>query len=151
MNTPFRSRLAALRDLGENLDELASGGQPQEQVAIQLWFLMQKGYPKHRLVLVLLLIQNLEWSTLTAEQQHATAALLMRHHPDYSLDTLLSRSTTNMIFRVLHSRSDDEKLLGKLQLQLDRERSLCPHMTRWHVYDCQGLLCCGEGEVWPSQ
>ena len=123
---PFSLAVGGLERLSENLIDMEAGPEPDEQMAKQLWLLMHMGYPKHRLIGVLLLLQRLEWTTLTAEQLHAGAALMMRHHPDYGMSTLLSRTMTHMARRLLPSRDAEEKLLDKSQRKLAREIATCP-------------------------
>ena len=123
---PFSLAVGDIDQLAANLIDLEAGDEPEEQVAKQLWLLMHMEYPKHRLIGVLLLIHNLQWSTLTAEQLHASAALMMRHHPDYGMSTLLSRTMTVMARKLLPVPTDDEKLLDKTHRKLAREVATCP-------------------------
>ena len=123
---PFSLAVGGPADFRNSLQNLRTAERPQEQVALQLWQLVRMGYSTNRLVKVLQLIQDLEWSTLAAEQLHATAAALMRHHPDYGVDTLLARSMVNVMNKLLPSKSQEEKQLDRLRERFGRCAARCP-------------------------
>ena len=78
---PYRLAVGDDVQLAQNLEALRVAGEPDEQVTWQLWRLLQMGYSRQRLIWVLQLIRDLEWSTLTAEQLHGYAANLLNIHP----------------------------------------------------------------------
>eukprot|EP00959_Pyramimonas_sp_CCMP1952_P388461 8139981-Pyramimonas_sp.AAC.1 len=57
---------------------------------------------------------------MPAEQMHASAAALMRHHPDYGVETLMSRAFSHTLNRILSRPSGDERALAKQQQKLRR-------------------------------
>ena len=109
----FKLAICTEADLTLNLERLKVGAEPDEQVAYQLWKLLQIGTPVRRLVDVLRLIQDLEWTTLAAEQQHASAANLSRFHPEYGLMTLTARALVCSANRLMPSTSEAEKQIDK--------------------------------------
>lgn len=61
------------------------------------------------------LTQDIEWSTLPAGQMHASAAQLMRHHPDDGTQTLMSRPFVEYLNRILPQLMHDEQVVEKQQ------------------------------------
>eukprot|EP00969_Alexandrium_andersonii_P121553 5373634-Alexandrium_andersonii.AAC.1 len=90
-----------------NLDELAQGPEPQEAVASKIWRLLQLGYSKAMLVAGVRLLMQCSWSTATAEQLHASAALIKRHHPDYQSEALVVRAFVHSLRRLLPGPSPE--------------------------------------------
>ena len=117
---PFRWAIGSEAELSNKLEELRASPKPHEQVTLQIWELLQYGYSKNRLLGVLQLIQDLEWSTLCAEQFHASAASLSRFHPEYGCATLISRALVVSTNRLLPSKSDTEKELDKYRRALGK-------------------------------
>ena len=140
---PFR--LAASNDdaqLAANLEALRVSAEPDEQATWQLWKLLQMGYSKKKLVGILQLIRDLEWSTLTAEQNHASAATLMKFHPEYSLQTLASRALICSVHRTMPAKTDNERLLVKLRRTLGQLVKRNPHKVNarsLHVRDLMAM------------
>lgn len=75
-----------------NLRELGAGCIPDEPVAAQLWELMRRGFSIDLLAEVLGEIEGLSWSSIGVEQAHAGAAQVMRHHPDFHEESMMSRA-----------------------------------------------------------
>ena len=117
------------------LDGLAAAAKPDEQVASQLWQLLRMGYSKSRLVNVLRLVRDLEWSTLRAEQTHASAAVLMRFHPDYGVDTLAARALILSTNRLLQATTDDDRRMARMEKEFAKEGARCPQrVSPQHMY-----------------
>ena len=127
---PFSLAVGSIDKLRQNLVDLKTAPQPKEQVAFQLWTLVRIGYPMHRLVKVLLLIQDLPWTTKIAEQMNAIAGVLMRFHPGYGLDKLLCRAMINMMNRILSRPGDDEKQVNELMQEMRRCEGKNPEIIR---------------------
>ena len=104
-------------DKSRNLDELALGARPDECVASQLWDLMRINYPRACLEEVLHEIQRLPWSSIGAEQGHAAAAQVKRHHHDLHEDSLMCRSLLYSMQSLL-SASEHTIRLQRLSLQI---------------------------------
>ena len=88
-------------DLQQNLLQLKEEECPDEPVSSQLWELMHAGYPMPMLVSVLEALGQAGWTAVPAEQQHGSLAQFKRWHPDYGVQTLLSRAMLSHISRLL--------------------------------------------------
>ena len=91
---------------------------PEEPVSGNMWHLLQTDYPEESLVRVLDLLAEVPWTSLPAEQQHGSLAVLRRWHKDYSAGTLVSRGLLHQVARLIPSPSDDEKRMHKLLRRL---------------------------------
>ena len=109
-------------DIEANLAELRSEPQPQEPVSKNIWKLLRMGYSTKKLVHAMKLLADCPWTTVPAEQQHASISSLKRHHPDYSWGMLACRSLLLQNNRLLHSASEREKRLDKITKRL---QALC--------------------------
>ena len=113
-------------DTAENLRELASGPMPEEPVSQQMWKLLQLGFSSRQLESVLELMADAPWSTLPAEQQHGSLAVLRRWHPEYSTTTLSARALLLQLRRLLPTVSEDERQMARLSCKLNRALSRNP-------------------------
>ncbi len=113
-------------DKAENLRELASGPMPEEPVSQQMWKLLQFGFSSLQLESVLDLMADAPWSTLPAEQQHGSLAVLRRWHPEYSTTTLSARALLVQLRRLLPTFQKMSGKLARLARQLDRTLSKNP-------------------------
>ena len=108
-------------DIEENLQALqALDEPPAEPVTSQLWTIMNEHdtVPREQLVRVVELLGQAPWTSLPAEQQHGSLAMLRRWHHEYSTETLVSRALIHQGVRILPSLSEDEKKLAALTKQL---------------------------------
>jgi hypothetical protein len=106
-------------DLQKNLHGLrAETEAPEEPMTLQLWLLLQAGFPMSQLVCTLELLQDVGWTTLPVEQQHGSLASLRRLHPEYGSDTLSARATVMMLRRLLPKPSAQEKQLNVLSKKI---------------------------------
>ena len=132
---PFRLAKGSDTQLAENLESLRASAQPKEQVASQMWELLHMGYSSKKLLGVLQLIRDLEWSTLTAEQAHASAASLAKFHPEYGVETLAARALVVSVNRMMPSKTNVEKELDMHRKHLGRLMDRNPNMiTGRQVY-----------------
>ena len=109
--SPFNLALGCIED---NLSWLSQQPEPSELNAKKIWCLLQDGFGMQLAVRIVSLFLEIPWTTLTAEQLHGIAASLRRHHPDYALGTLLSRSLVLAVHKLLPTASQEERLLDKL-------------------------------------
>ena len=109
-------------DIKENLDDLKSWGEaPDEPFSHNLWHLLQNDrFPEKQLVMVVELFGECPWSSMPAEQQHASVAQLHRWHPEYQLHQLLARSLVHQTVRLLPHPSKLEKQLARLSRKVER-------------------------------
>jgi hypothetical protein len=101
--------LARGEEVEANLRELAAGARPKEPVARQLWQLTRLGFPMTQLVTVVSLLGEIPWTTLPAEQQHGSMAIMRRWHPEVGAQTLASRAFLLQLRRLMPSMSREEK------------------------------------------
>ena len=107
-------------DLLQNLRELHDGPCPEEPVAQQLWELMDMQWNEEELVATLRLLGQCGWTSLVAEQQHASLAQLKKLHPGYGTDTLVSRALMLQVSRLLPSESRVQKQIKKVIRQMEK-------------------------------
>ena len=60
------------------------------------------------------------FSTAVAEQLHASAALVSRHHPEYGLGTLQGRAMVLTARKLLPVQTKAQKLVAKLEARLQK-------------------------------
>ena len=96
-------------DVPSNLEALAAGPEPPEAVSSKIWRLMHMGYNKQQLVAGVNLLMQCSWSTSTAEQLRASAALARRHHPDYQPESLVVRSFVHSLRGLLPGISPEAR------------------------------------------
>ena len=112
-------------DIAANIQEIIDmATPPDEPVSNNIWELSRKDFPVSQLTMVVDLLGECPWSSLPAEQQHASVSLLHRHHPDYGLEQLVSRALLHQAVRLLPHPSKIEKKIAmcirKLQKIDDR-------------------------------
>ena len=113
-------------DVARNLELLKNQPEPDEMNTYKIWCLLQIDWNRHELQSAVLLLLELCWWTLPAEQQHASLASLKRHHPDYGMSTLKSRATILQVNRVLPRTSPKEHALEKLEAKFERLKRKVP-------------------------
>ena len=107
-------------DVASNLEELCNGEMFDEVVSQQMWRLMQVGFPRQQLIATVRLMAEIGWTTLPAEQQHGSLAAFRKAHPQYGMETLVSRTFMLLISRLMPSRSIEDKQLEKLSRDIHR-------------------------------
>ena len=106
-------------DIGQNLDDLAAQECPDEPVSKNLWLLLHRRFNKAQLIATVEMIGEVGWTSLPAEQQHASLAMLHKWHPEYDMTTLISRSLLLQASKLLPAASKEEKLAAQLSAKLD--------------------------------
>ena len=79
-------------DVDENLAQLAAGPEPDQPTANKIWRLVRLGYNRGQLKKGISLLLDAPWGTSGAEQQHASATLLKKFHPEVGQDSLMERA-----------------------------------------------------------
>ena len=93
----------------------------------KVWDLLQGGaVAVYTLVRMLDLLGDSPWVSHVAEQLHASAALVSRHHPDYFLMMLLSRCMLVFVNKMLPRQSQEQKAIGKVRHKLAKVQRRCP-------------------------
>ena len=91
----------ATGDVGRNLDHLEASTRPTEPTAAKVWDLVHMGYNRVQLKQALALVLDCPWGTASAEQQHASATVVRKYHPEAGQETLLVRSLMHTMRHVL--------------------------------------------------
>ena len=99
---------------------------PEEPVSSQLWHLMKASFPRHQLVGTVKLLGECPWTSLPAEQQHGSLALLKRWHPDYGMDTLITRALLMQVARMLPGMTESEKQVSQLMRKIQKLQAANP-------------------------
>ena len=114
-------------DLDENIDEIASlSVPPSEPCSRHMWHLIQEEFSRDQLKLVLELLGECPWSSLPAEQQHASVSLLHRWHPEYGVESLVCRSLMHQMVRILPQTSKVDKHISRVIKKLQRLSNKVP-------------------------
>lgn len=111
-------------DIGQNLAELAAGPEPLQPTANKIWKLLALGYNTSQLHRALLLLMDTPWGTASVEQQHASASLMRRFHPEIGQESLMARSFVHS-FRHLMPSTDMEQ--RRVEAQRQRLLQLLKH------------------------
>ena len=154
-------------DIAANLRELKADDPPAEPFSNQLWQLLHQDFPIKMLVDVVDVLGQAGWTSVPAEQQHGSLAQFRKWHPDYGIQTLVSRAMLGCAARLLPKQTADERrastlirklkqasqknpskvggrqlfLQGLAAVALPRKAAWVLWVSREHVFDCQGLVC----------
>jgi hypothetical protein len=107
-------------DVKANVEELRDGPEPSELVSWQLWCMLRAGISENIVMLTIILMKEIPWTTLPAEQQHGVMAALHRFHPDYAVDMLAARTMISLLRRMLWSMSKEHKALVKVSRKISK-------------------------------
>ena len=114
-------------DPDDNLDEIAEmEHEPTESVCRNFWHLLQEDRPRSQLKGVLVLLGQCSWSSMPAEQQHGSLSLLHRWHPDYGLESLVSRALIHQAVRMLPSESKLDKQVSNVIKKVEKVDRMNP-------------------------
>ena len=113
-------------DVGANFQRLVDDDRPDEPFCQKIWDLHHRSppYPREQLLEAIRLLGEAGWTSMVCEQQHGSLAQLRRRHPEYSMDSLISRGLMHQTTRILQSSSADERkvaLLTKKILKLENK------------------------------
>ena len=134
-------------DLLQNLRDLHSGPYPEEPVAQQLWELMDMHWNEGELVATLRLLGQCGWTSLVAEQQHASLAQLKKQHPMYGVETLVNRALMLQVSRLLPSESRLQKQIQKVTRQRDKLDDKNPNKVNGRAMFLKAYLKVVRGRV----
>ena len=107
-------------DIAENLRGLAAEDMPEEPVSAQLWKLMRRSFNLRQLVGTVELLGEVGWTSLPAEQQHASLALLHKWHPEYGPRSLIARALMLQIMKLLPAATKAEKEKAAILRRMDK-------------------------------
>jgi hypothetical protein len=136
-------------DIVANLQALASSDEPiRDSCTHKIRTLLGLGYSMDKLVEGAALLREAQWSTTVVEQAHGSAAVMHRHHPDYSDEMLATRSTLHQCRALFQSDLEASKE-GARQARLQALRSKNPYrVSGRHAF--LGTLVQAASEALPS-
>ena len=105
-------------DKEANLAALKKGPEPTEPTSAKIWQLLQRGFNTRQLVQGLELLGDCSWGTASAEQQHASATIVKKHHQEYSSDSLMLRALAHAMRHLWPQPSREDKQIAKLQKEI---------------------------------
>ena len=114
-------------DIRANLEELSElESVPEEPCTQHICELLQEGHPMPQLVEAVQLLAECPWSSMPAEQQHASVALLHRHHQEYEVNQLICRALLHQAVRVLPHQSKIDKQVAKVCKKMEKVQRAVP-------------------------
>ena len=135
-------------DIEAKLRELAAGSKPDEPVSVQLWELMNEGFNVAQLVATVELFGEVSWTSLPAEQQHASLAGIHRWHQEYSPKMLICRAFMVQMVKLLPHQSKLDKQKSKICRKMDAIMRACPEKATGRHMLVQAMIgiCIGRRE-----
>ena len=118
----------------QNLVNLKAEDEPTEPCTNKIWILLHENYPIGQVRKVVELLGQCSWSSMPAEQQHASVAVLHRWHPGYGMGQLISRALLRQAMRLLPHASKTEKQMSRLVKKMQQlenknpEKATASHM-----------------------
>ena len=136
-------------NVDENLDWLAAQpAAPSEPCSKNMWYLLQNDrLPRAHLKAVVSLLGECSWSSMPAEQQHASVALLHRWHPEYGVEQLVSRAILHQTVRLLPHMRKGEKQLVKLVRKMQQVDARQPQKVSGSHMLVQALVYVAKGRT----
>ena len=116
-------------NIESNLRALAAEeDEPEEPCARQFWNLLRRDvpFPMAQLVGTVELLGQISWSSLPAEQQHGSLAALHRWHPEYEMETLVTRALCHQMVRLLPSESHTDRQISKIVRRMKKLEGKVP-------------------------
>ena len=114
-------------DVGANLRRLGNADCPDEPTSQRIW-LMKKSrvVPDAQLVAAIALLGEVSWTSLPAEQQHASLSMLHKWHPSYGCDMLVSRALMLQMTRLLPSMTADDRKAAAIVRKMQKVMNASP-------------------------
>ena len=110
-----------------NLDGLRMEDEPLEPTTRKIWLQLRAGLPRKMIERQVRLLRDVCWSSLPAEQLHGTAAGIRRHHPEYTVDTLMARANVMSTNQLMPKPSHDDVKIEQLQKKVAAIKRKCPN------------------------
>lgn len=113
---------------------------------MNIWMLLTKGLvTTEDIVKALRLLQQLPWSTNTTEEQHASASVIARLHPEYDAETVRIRAFVHCFLKILPAKGDEDKHIEKEREQLGCLMRLNPNYLTGRQFYCGQLVGLTKG------
>ena len=97
----------------------------RDSCAHKVRLLLHKGFSRARLVSAVSLLREVPWSSVPVEQAHASAAVLHRYHPEYSVGLLSTRATLHQC-RHLFQQPLDDRVAARAAQKLESMKRKAP-------------------------
>ena len=140
-------------DVKTNLDDLEAGECPTEPTAAKIWHLLRLGWNRSSLEVAVGLFLQISWGVGPCEQQHASASLAARFHPDIGPGTMQVRGLIHTMRHLLPNKTPEERTQERLTNQLGKLKKRSPHKVNarhMFVKDLFGLLAKRKSELGPD-
>ncbi len=102
------------------LEALVNGTDPLDSTAWTIKKLAETSASRGQLIQAIRLLGHCPWSTTSVEQQHGSCGTIHRHHPDYSLETLMVRAGFHSMRKLIDDEAGSSNEVKKLEAQVDR-------------------------------
>lgn len=113
-------------DVDSNLQKLLDEPEPAETTAAKAWRLMRMGWNLASVKEAVVLLGELSWSTKVVEEQHSSASLMAKYHPEMAEDAVCARAFVHTCRNILPGVSEAERHLARLQARLSKLRRKRP-------------------------
>lgn len=109
----------ALGDVKDNLAKLKASDEPiRDSCAHKIRELLRVGFDSQAIEDGVMLLREINWTTVPVEQAHGSCAVLHRMHPTYTAETLVFRALVHNC-RDLFAIDPEERRLAKKHAQLE--------------------------------
>ena len=132
---------------------MAAQACPDEPVSKNPWRLLHKGINRNQLIAAVEALSEAGWTSLPAEQQHDSLAILHKWHPNYGTDMLMSRALLLQATRLLPAATKEEKEAAKLQARIQKVLRAQPDKIsgRHMLVSSMIQICTGKKDEWGSE
>ena len=132
----------AAGDIQQNLDQLAAGERPAEPTSAKVWHLLKMGYNRAALVAGVELFRQISWGVGPCEQQHASASITAKLHPDVGANTLQIRGFIHTMRHLLPARTPEQKAQDQIMAQLNKLQKRSPQKVSGRNLFVKDLFKC---------
>ena len=140
-------------DIQKNLDDLEAGECPTEPTAAKIWNLLRLRWNRSSIEAAVKLFLQISWGVGPCEQQHSSAALAARFHPDLGPGTMQVRGFIRTMRHLLPNKTRDEKTQERLTNKLGKLKKRSPRKVNarhMFVKSLFGLLSKRKSELGPA-
>ena len=117
-------------NIGDNITKLLPEACPEEPIAAKVWGLCTHGFNQEMVSQGLRLLLEVPWGTVAAEQQHASATIMKKHHKELTTETLRLRAFAHSMKHLFPDPpSANEKKVRQTMQKLEKLASKRPQNT----------------------
>lgn len=135
-------------NISEKLDDLASlETPPPDPCTTSIWQLLQDDkFPRPQVEAAVRLLAECSWSSMPAEQQHASVSQLHRWHKEYGLEQLVSRGLMHQTVRLLPHVSKTAKQVSSVIRKMEKVEAKAPQKASASHMMVQSLIQVVKGK-----